>query len=119
MSKIYPFLDIVAIATSSQPPIHCLPQFCSDCTCCLVCKQRRDRVVLNTSKASSSNLIYFSSKTILTDVFVQVIVSSIRTNRARCALYKKMLDLLDKESVSGESSGRASLKKSYRECLKK
>ena len=26
-----------------------------------------------------------------------------------CALYKKMLDLLDEESVSGESSGRASL----------
>ena len=32
-----------------------------------------------------------------------VIVSSIQTNRARCALYKKHLDLLDKESVSGES----------------
>ena len=46
------------------------------------------------------------------DVFVQVIVSSIRTNRARCALYKKNVDLLDKESISGESSGRD------RECLK-
>ena len=31
-------------------------------------------------------------------------MSSIRTNRARCALYKKILDLLDEESVSGESS---------------
>ena len=37
--------------------------------------------------------------TLLTYVFVQVIVSSIRTNRARCALYKKILDLLDKESA--------------------
>ena len=46
--------------------------------------------------------------TILTYAFVQVIVSSIRTNRVRCALYKKILDLLDKESFSGESSGRAS-----------
>ena len=46
---------------------------------------------------------------ILTDVFVQVIVSSIRTNRARYALYKKILDSLDEESISGESSGRASL----------
>ena len=33
-----------------------------------------------------------------------IIVSSIRTNRARCALYE-ILDLLDKESISGESSG--------------
>ena len=47
--------------------------------------------------------------TILIDVFVWVIVSSILTNRPRCALYKKILDLLDEESVSGESSGRASL----------
>ena len=39
---------------------------------------------------------------ILTDAFVRVIVSSIRTNRARCALYKKILDLLNEESVSGE-----------------
>ena len=38
--------------------------------------------------------------TILTDAFVRVIV---RTNRARCALYKEMLDLLDKESISGEA----------------
>ena len=29
---------------------------------------------------------------ILSDVFVRVIVSSIRTNRARCALCKKILD---------------------------
>ena len=44
-----------------------------------------------------------------TDAFVQVIVSSIRTNRVRCALYKKILDLLDEETISGESSGRASI----------
>ena len=43
------------------------------------------------------------------DLFVQVIVSSIRTNRASCALYKEIFDLLDEESVSGESSGRGSL----------
>ena len=41
---------------------------------------------------------------ILTNAFVRVIVSSILTNRARCALYKKILDLLDEESVSGESN---------------
>ena len=57
-----------------------------------------------TSKASSNYYI-----TILTDEFVRVIVSSIRTNRARCTLYQKILDLLDEESISGESSGRASL----------
>ena len=45
---------------------------------------------------------------ILTDVFVWVTVSSIWTSRARCALYKKILDLFNEESVSGESSGRAS-----------
>ena len=47
--------------------------------------------------------------TILTNAFMPVIVSSISTNRARCALCKKILDLLDEESVSGESSDRASL----------
>ena len=36
-------------------------------------------------------------------------VSFIQTNRARCTLYKKILYLLNEESVSGESSGRASL----------
>ena len=46
---------------------------------------------------------------ILTAVFVWVIVSSIRTNRAKFALYKKIFGLLDEESVSGESSGIASL----------
>ena len=40
---------------------------------------------------------------------VLVIVSYIWTNRALCALYKKILDLLEEESVSRESSGRASL----------
>ena len=33
----------------------------------------------------------------------------LRANRARCALYKKNLDLLYEESISGASSGRASL----------
>ena len=59
---------------------------------------------------------------ILTDAFVQVIVLSLQTNRARCALYKKILDLLDEESVSGESSGRLVYKfdeKFYSECLKR
>ena len=46
---------------------------------------------------------------ILTDAFVREIVSTIQTNRARCILYKKILDLFDEESVSVESSGRLSL----------
>ena len=46
--------------------------------------------------------------TILTDAFVQVIVSSIPTSRARCTFYKNLIDLLDEESISGESNGRAS-----------
>ena len=34
MPETYLFLfDIVAIATSSQPHIYCLPQFCSDSAC--------------------------------------------------------------------------------------
>ena len=41
------------------------------------------------------------------------------TNRARCALNREILNLLNEESVSGESSGRASLykfdEKSYHE----
>ena len=45
-----------------------------------------------TSKASSNSL----NVTILTDLFVQVILSSIRTNN-------KILDLVDVESISGES----------------
>ena len=59
--------------------------------------------------------------TVLTDAFVQVIVSSIRTIRARCAFYKKILDLLNEESIAGESSGKADKfdEKSYRECLKR
>ena len=57
-----------------------------------------------TSKASS-NLLNDDT----TDSFVRVIVSSIRTNRAVCTLFKKILHLLDDESDSGESNGRASL----------
>ena len=33
----------------------------------------------------------------------------IRTNRARCALKKEILDLLNEESISGARSGRVSL----------
>ena len=33
----------------------------------------------------------------------------LRTNRAMCALYREILDLLDEESVSEVRSGRASL----------
>ena len=60
-----------------------------------------DMMVALTSEASSNDDT--------SDAFVGVIVSSIQTNRARCALYKKFLYLLDEESVSGESSGRTSL----------
>ena len=30
------------------------------------------------------------------------------SNRAKCALYKKILDLIDEESISGARSGTAS-----------
>ena len=69
----------------------------------LVCKWRRDGTP--TSEASS-NLLNDD-----TDAFVRVIVSSIRTNRARYALYKKLFDLLDEESVSGACSGRVLFEK--------
>ena len=39
----------------------------------------------------------------------------ISTNRARCALNKKILNLLNEESISKESSAS---EKSYHECLK-
>ena len=51
-----------------------------------------------TSKASSNLL---NDDTYVTDAFVRVIVSSIR--RVRCALCKKIVDLLDEESISGEN----------------
>ena len=54
---------------------------------------------------------------ILTDACVRVIVSSIQTNRARCALYKKILDLLtrklDEETVSGSQSAQAKLNENF------
>ena len=59
---------------------------------------------------------------VFADAFVQVIVSSIRINRAKSALYKKILDLLDEESASGENSGEQVYKfyeKSFHECLKR
>ena len=68
------------------------------------------------SKANS-NL----KKMLLTDSFVRVIASSIRTNRARCALNRKILDLLDEESISGEAVVELIYKfdkKPYYECLK-
>ena len=34
---------------------------------------------------------------------------TLRTNRVECTLYRKIIDLLDEESVSGARSGRASL----------
>ena len=55
-----------------------------------------------TSKPSS-NLLNHE----FTIVFVQVIVSSIWTNGARCALNKEFLDLIDGESVYG--GGRVNL----------
>ena len=68
-------------------------------------------IVLNTPFVGSlppNNLVLIIY--IYTDYLpVFVIVSSIWTNRALCALYKTILDLLDEESVSRESSGRASL----------
>ena len=36
----------------------------------------------------------------------------LRTNRARCALNKEILDLLNEDSVSGVRSSRASLRES-------
>ena len=41
----------------------------------------------------------------------------LRRNRARCAVNKKILNLLNGESVSGESSGRASESINQREVL--
>ena len=55
------------------------------------------------------------------DAFVWVIVSSIQKYRAKRALYKKILDLLDDESVLEEAVVELVYKfdeKSYRECLK-
>ena len=71
-------------------------------------------MLLLPSKASSKLLNDNTS-----DAFVRVIVSSIRTNRARCILSRKIFDLLDEESVSGESSGYNFDEKSYCECLKR
>ena len=79
----------------------------------LVCKWRRDGSA-PTSEASS-NLLNDD-----TDAFVRVIVSSIRTNRAKYALHKKLFDLLDEESVSGACSGRELVYKfDKKSCLKK
>ena len=43
------------------------------------------------------------------DFFATVIVSSFGQIEQACALYKKILDLLDEESVSGRCHGRGSL----------
>ena len=44
-------------------------------------------------------LVPIYQMTILTDVFVWVILSSIWTNRARCTLYKTILDLFNEETL--------------------
>ena len=87
---------------SSKAEFLYCPVF-NDSACCLVCKPGSAL----TSKASSYLLNDDTYQCIL-----RVIVSSIQTNGARCTLYKKILDLLDEESISGESNGRASLTKS-------
>ena len=66
-------------------------------------------LVVWSANGDSSALTSKAGSNLLNDDTYRLIVSSIRTNRARCALYKKILDLLDEKSVSGESSGRASL----------
>ena len=124
MPKTYLFpFDIIVIATSSQPHIHGLPQFCSDCACCLVCKQRHDgRVVLLLRRLVVPIYSTIYVPILLNDnAFVWVIVSSIQKYRAKRALYKKILDLLDDESVLEEAVVELVYKfdeKSYRECLK-
>ena len=57
---------------------------------------------------------------IFTNVFVRVIVSSIQTNRARCALYKKSLILKRKAFLEGAVIELVYKfdKKSYHKCLK-
>ena len=64
--------------------------------CCLTYKQRGEGSDL-TSKASPN----FTKWRKLTNAFVRIILSSIPTNRAKCTFYKKFLDLLDEESISG------------------
>ena len=125
MPKTYLFpFDIVVLATSSQPHIHCLPQFCSDCACCLVCKRRHGgRVVLLLRRlvVPIYSTIYIPIL-LNDDAFVIVIVSSIQTNRAKCALYKNILDLLDEESVLEEAVVELVYKfdeKSYHESIAK
>ena len=106
MPKTYLFpFDIVVVATSSQLHIHCLPQFCSDCACCLVCKRRHDgRVVLLLRRLVVPIYSTIYVPILLNDdAFVRVIVSSIQTNRAKHALYKKILDLLNEENVLEEA----------------
>ena len=59
---------------------------------------------------------------IITDAVVRVIVSSIRTNTPRCALYMKIHDLLDEETFLEHTVVELAYyfdEKSYHERLKK
>ena len=74
-------------------------------------------VVLLLSKGSSNLL-----NAILTDAFVLANVSSIQTNKIKCALYKKIIDLLDEEAFLEKAVVELVYKfdeKSYLECLKR
>ena len=73
--------------SSSHSP---LSQFCNDCTCCLVCQQRRS--VPGKFQSQVTKRRYLPME--LWDIIIQ-------TNRARCALNMKILDLLNKETISG------------------
>ena len=118
MPKTYLFLfDIVAIATSSQPHIHCLPQFCSDSACYLVCKRRHDsRTVLLLLR-----LVPIVPNDDTSNLFVRVMchqsgqiehgVHYIR----KCLIYLTRKAFLEKAVV--ELVYRID-EKSYRECLK-
>ena len=68
------------------------------CTCC--------SLFLNTIAYQYTLYLLFS---IPQHHCLSIYIVPLRTYRARCALNKKILNLLNKESVSGESSGRAGL----------
>ena len=96
------FFDIVTIATSSQPHIYCLPQSCS--ILLVVWSANGDETVGKCSYFQG----YFQFTPILLNEDTYRCVCAVKCvihpeNRARCALYKKILGLLDEESISGES----------------
>ena len=84
--------------SSGASHIHILPQFCNDSACRLVCQ--RQRYSARTAKASPK-------VDLLSDIYLPMESSDrncvvFQTNRARCALNKKFLNLLNEESISGE-----------------